>query len=767
MTVIGQPDKPAPVAGSGIADCCDASAMADLASEVFGVQQIDPATITISDPTAFVATDDDGADHLHLLVENLHCAACIGKIEGYLKSQTAVVSARVNMSTRRLSVSWAHGKADPAELMRGVAALGYPVAPFDPADVAKSTDLEEKRLLSALAVAGFAAGNVMLLSVSIWSGHAGGMGEGTRTLFHWISALIALPAVAYAGQPFFKSAFTALRAGTTNMDVPISLAVILASAMSIQQTMQNAQHAYFDASITLLFFLLVGRYLDRRARAKARSAATHLLGLQAQAATVIDPDGGYRSVRISDIKPGMTVLATQGERIPIDGEVITGISDIDTALVTGETLPKLASPGTAVFAGTMNLSAPITIRATVVADRTLLSEIVRLMELAEQGRAKFVRLADRVARIYAPVVHILAAITFVGWFLLTDVGWEPSMLAAIAVLIITCPCALGLAVPVVQVVASGRLLRSGVLVKSGDALERLANVDTVVFDKTGTLTLGQPMLSGGSYTDVDLSLAASMADHSKHPLSRAISMAAGKNGRQSLLDVREVPGHGIEAMLGNDRVRLGKREWCGISASPAWNGGSELWLTVGQDRSASFHLTDTVRSNVKDVIDALRSMKINVELLSGDTPEAVAPLAQSLGIENWQASCLPAAKTKRLSELADNGHTVMMVGDGLNDAPSLVAAHVSMSPAGAADISQTAADLIFQGSSLAPVLSAIRIARQSTSLVKQNFGLAFAYNAIAVPIAVLGLVTPLVAAIAMSTSSIIVTINALRLRLVK
>lgn len=766
MTMIGHPEKPVPVAGSSIADCCDAGALADLTSEAFGAKPVDPATINISDPTAFVTRNDDG-DHLHLLVENLHCAACIGKIEGFLNAQTGVIDARVNMSTRRLSVSWQHGKTDPAELMRGVAALGYPVAPFDPADVAKSTDAEEKRLLSALAVAGFAAGNVMLLSVSIWSGHAGDMGEGTRTLFHWISALIALPAVVYAGQPFFRSAFSVLRNGATNMDVPISLAVILASVMSIHQTMQNAQHAYFDASITLLFFLLVGRYLDRRARAKARSAATNLLGLQAQAATLIDSDGSYQSIRIGDIKPGMTVLATQGERIPVDGDVITGTSDIDTALVTGETMPKLATPGTAVFAGTMNLSAPLTIRTTVAADRTLLSEIVRLMELAEQGRAKFVRLADRVARIYAPVVHILAALTFIGWLMLTDAGWEPSMLAAIAVLIITCPCALGLAVPVVQVVASGRLLRSGVLVKSADALERLSSVDTVVFDKTGTLTLGQPMLSGGNYTDTDLALAASLADHSKHPLSRAISLAAGNNERSSLSDVREIPGHGIEAMLDGERIRLGKRDWCGVDDAPAWVGGSELWLTVGHKHSASFQLTDAIRANAKDVIAQLKSMNINVELLSGDTQEAVRPVADSLGIEKWQAGCLPVSKTARLAELSDAGRIVLMVGDGLNDAPSLVAAHVSMSPAGAADISQTAADLIFQGSSLAPVLSAVRIARQSTSLVKQNFGLAFAYNAIAVPIAVLGLVTPLVAAIAMSTSSIIVTVNALRLRLVK
>lgn len=767
MTKVGQPQKAAPIAGVNIADCCDAAALADLASDAFGAQSVDPTSITVSDPSAFVSSDKDGVDHLHLLVENLHCAACIGKIEGYLKAQPDVVDARVNMSTRRLSISWAHDKADPAELMRGVAALGYPVAPFDPADVAKSTDIEDKRLLSALAVSGFAAGNVMLLSVSIWSGHAGGMGEGTRTLFHWISALIALPAVAYAGQPFFRSAYSVLRHGATNMDVPISLAVILASVMSIHQTMQNAEHAYFDASITLLFFLLVGRYLDRRARAKARSAATHLLGLQAQAATVIDDNGSYRSVRINGIKPGMTVLATQGERIPVDGEVVTGTSDIDTALVTGETMPKLATPGAAVFAGTMNLSAPLTIRATVAADRTLLSEIVRLMELAEQGRAKFVRLADRVARVYAPVVHILAALTFFGWLFLADAGWEPSMLAAIAVLIITCPCALGLAVPVVQVVASGRLLRSGILVKSADALERLASVDTVVFDKTGTLTMGQPILSGGDYSDADLALAASLADHSKHPLSRAISHAAGDRGRQALSDIREVPGHGIEAMLGNQRVRLGKREWCGVSNNTHWNGGSELWLTVGQQRSVSFRLADAVRSNAKDVIDQLKSFNMSVELLSGDTPEAVAPVAESLGIETWQAGCLPASKTERLNQLHDAGRVVLMVGDGLNDAPSLVAAHVSMSPAGAADISQTAADLIFQGTSLSPVISAIRIARQSTNLVKQNFGLAFAYNAIAVPIAVLGFVTPLVAAIAMSTSSIIVTLNALRLRWVK
>lgn len=752
--------------GTGISDCCDAGALANFTAAASGPVPVDERTIAQSDPTSFVSTDDAGVSTLNLLVENLRCAACISKIEGRLRAMTGITSARVNMSTRRLCVTWRDGQADPGEVMRAVHALGYPVTPFDPVDLENSEGRESKRLLSAMAVAGFAAANVMLLSVSIWSGHAGGMGEGTRTLFHWISALIALPAVVYAGQPFFRSALVAIKSGTLNMDVPISLAVVLASVMSVYQSIEAAEHAYFDASVSLLFFLLVGRYLDHMARSKARSAATHLMGLQARAATMVDADGAHRSVRLHDIRPGMMLHVAAGERIPIDGNVESGSSEVDAALITGESTTKLTMPGSMIYAGTLNLSAPLMIRATANADQTLLSEIVRLMEVAEQGRARYVRLADRIARVYAPVVHILAAATFVGW-LVVGTGWESAMMTAVAVLIITCPCALGLAVPAVQVVASSRLLLAGVLVKTADALERLSQIDTVVFDKTGTLTTESPQLVGGGYDQSTLEIAASVAALSLHPVSRALAVACPRQTSHVFDDVREIPGFGIEAHLNGVHIRLGKPAWCGSDYGNAVPGTTEVHLVCDGALRATFRFEDRLRPDACSVIAQLSALGLDMEILSGDRSDVITPIARELGIPVWRGDCLPTDKVSRLAALARDGRRVLMVGDGLNDAPSLVAAHVSMSPATAADVSQTAADMIFQGKNLLPVLTAIRVARAATRLVKQNFALAFLYNGVAVPLAVFGYVTPLIAAIAMSSSSILVTANALRLRLLR
>ncbi|MBI2585738.1 MAG: heavy metal translocating P-type ATPase, partial [Rhodospirillales bacterium] len=453
---------------------------------------------TPAGPVPFVVELGGDLKKLHLMVQNVHCAHCIRRIEDALHAMPGVARARVNLSTRRLVVEWRGTETTAQALIERVTTLGYPAAPYDAGRLAGDGGGEERRLLTAMAVAGFAAGNVMLLSVSVWAGHGGGMGEATRTLFHWLSALIALPAVAYAGQPFFRSAWSALKSRALNMDVPISLAVVLAAAMSLYQTIHGGQHAYFDASVTLLFFLLVGRYLDRRARAKARSAAEHLLTLAGGTAEVIEAAGRRRTVALTEVEAGMTLAVAAGDRIPADGAIADGVTELDTSLVTGESLPRQAKAGDKVFAGTLNLAAPITITVTAVGEGTLLAEIVRLMEAAEQGRARYVRIADRVARVYAPAVHALAASAFVGWWLIGGIGWEAAMMVAIAVLIITCPCALGLAVPAVQVVASGRLLRHGVLLKSADGLERLAQVDTVAFDKTGTLTTGRLSLMNGA-----------------------------------------------------------------------------------------------------------------------------------------------------------------------------------------------------------------------------------------------------------------------------
>jgi Cu2+-exporting ATPase len=601
----------------------------------------------------------------------------------------------------------------------------------------------------------------MLLSVSVWAGHVQGMGEATRALMHWFSALVALPAVAYAGRPFFASAWAALRHGRTNMDVPIAVGVTLAAAMSLFETIRGGPHAYFDAAVMLLFFLLIGRYLDRRARGHARAAAERLLALAEGAITVLDEAGRARTMPPAQVAAGMTVLAAAGERIGVDGRVIDGVSELDTSLITGESLPRPVRPGDPVFAGTLNLGAPLRLEVSAVGDGTLLAEIARLMELAEQRRRRFVVLADRIAQRYAPAVHGLALATFLGWALLVGAPWQVALLNAVAVLIITCPCALGLAVPAVQVIASARLLRRGILLKSATAFERLAQVDTVVLDKTGTLTRGRPALDPDAPVDPEaLGIAASLAAASRHPLARAL--IAARPDAPAAAGVVEHPGRGLSWQSAAGEIRLGSRAFCGIDETGE-DAGPELWLIRPGHAPTRFAFADELRADAAAVVRALAARGLALELLSGDRPPAVAAAAQALGIEHWRAGCTPAAKSARLEALAAAGRRTLMVGDGLNDAPALAAAHVSLSPSSAIDISQNAADAVFQGERLEPVVELLEVARRADVLIRQNLALALGYNLLAVPLAVLGMVTPLIAALAMSGSSLMVVGNALRL----
>jgi P-type Cu2+ transporter len=715
------------------------------------------------DVSAYVQEAGAGLHMLHLMVEGVHCGGCVQRIERALTAEPGVVEARVNFTTRRLAVTW-RGAATLGEALVGtLARLGYRATPYDPRQLASGDAQAERRLLRAMAVAGFAAGNIMLLSVSVWSGHVYEMGGATRSLLHWFSALIALPAVAYAGRPFFASALGALRAGRTNMDVPISLGVLLASGMSLFETIRGGEHVYFDSAVMLLFFLLIGRYLDLRARGKARAAAERLLALGTEPVTVLAGDGRSQVLPADRVAPGMTVLVAVGERIGIDGRVLAGRSEVDASLITGETLPQPVGAGDPVFAGTINVAAPLRLEATAVGKRTLLAEIVRLMEAAEQRRAKYVVLADRVARLYAPAVHGLALATFLGWTLLAGVAWQTALLYAVAVLIITCPCALGLAVPAVQVIASGRLLGKGVLLKSATALERLATVDTVVFDKTGTLTLGRPSLDHRVPVDQSaLELAASLAGASRHPLAKALCLAAP--GVPIASGVEEVAGQGLRLVAAGGEVRLGNREWCGVAQGNGIATGPEIWLSLPGQAPVCFAFADPLRPDAGEVIGELKRRGLGIELLSGDRAPTVAQAAAELDIVDWRCACTPAAKAARLQELADAGRHVLMVGDGLNDAPALAGAHVSLSPSSAVDISQNAADAVFQGGRLRPVVEILDVARRAARLIRQNIGLAIVYNVVVVPLAMLGMVTPLVAALCMSASSLLVVGNSLRLR---
>jgi Cu2+-exporting ATPase len=715
------------------------------------------------DVAPFVRQEEGaGANVLHLMVEGVHCGACVRRIERTLERQGGLETARVNLTTRRLTLRWPGDPARANHLAQAVTDLGYTVVPFDPDRLKALDSTAESELLRAMAVAGFAAANVMLLAVSVWAGHFYVMGEATRTFLHWFQALIALPAIAFAGRPFFRSAFRALKAGRTNMDVPISLGVILAPAMSVVETIRGGEHAYFDSAITLLFFLLVGRYLDQRARGSARSAAERLLALNAAAVTLVLPDGTTRSVRPEQVESGQEVLVATGERVGVDGALIAGAGEVDTALITGETVPQRVGPGERVFAGTINLGAPLRLRVRAVGEGTLLAEIVRLMELAEQRRSRFVAIADRVARAYAPVVHALALLTFLGWTLTGAAPWQTALLYAIAVLIVTCPCALGLAVPAVQVLASGRLMRHGTLLKSATALERFARADMVVFDKTGTLTLGRLELAQDAIDQEALMAASGMAKASRHPLARAL--AATAPAAPALTGVAEVPGCGLLLPRPEGEWRLGRRGWAADVAEDD-SVGAEFWLARPGEAPVRFAFADRLREDAGEVVAELQRRGYAVALLSGDREPTVRRVADELGIADWHAGCTPAGKTERLEAWAAEGRKVLMAGDGLNDAPALAAAYVSLSPATAVDISQTTADAVFQGLRLAPLLEVIDVARRAERLVKQNFVLSFSYNLFTVPLAMAGCVTPLVAAIAMSTSSIVVVLNSLRLNL--
>ena len=698
-----------------------------------------------------------GADEsaLDLLVDGVDCAACVWLIESLLTRNPEVRQARINLSTRRLSLRW-RGELSQANAYAGlVAALGFRLAPFDVVATNDADHREMRELVRCMAVAGFAAANVMLLSVAVWSGQDGSMGGATRTLFHWLSAAIALPAIVYAGRPFFRSAFQAVRAGRTNMDVPISIGVTLASVVSLHETVSGQPHAFFDSAITLLFFLLIGRVLDRRARGRARQAVSSLLALAGRTAHVLLPDGGTAARRVDQLQPGDVLIVAAGDRLAADGEVVDGVSSLDAALVSGESVPATVRPGDKVFAGMVNVGATLRVRVGAVGERTLLAEIVRLVEAAERGRSRFVALADRVARAYAPVVHLTALLTFLGWFFLAGLAWDRALLVATAVLIITCPCALALAVPVVQVVASSRLLRSGVLLLTPTALERLARIDHVVLDKTGTATLGRPELVSGYEDAAAMRVAAGLAANSRHPLAQALVRAAPVAAVAA--DVVEHPGEGLAC----GGIRLGSAAFCGVRAAVD-DGRSELWLARPGCRPVRFAFADRLRPDAAEAVRQLRELGCEVELLSGDRAGAVQRVADGIGVR-WQAGVSPAGKAQHVQELRRAGRSVLMVGDGLNDAPSLAAAHASISPATAAEATQNAADSVFQGDALMPVVETLRVARLSGRLVRQNLAMALLYNLAAVPLAIAGHVTPLIAAIAMSSSSLLVIGNALRL----
>ncbi len=713
------------------------------------------------DYKSFVTDAGDGLSHFDAAVEGMTCAACIGEIEQGLRDFPGLFAARVNYTDRRLGLSWRSEQFDLAALVERLHCMGYELRPFALADSEREENETTRFLLRCLAIAGFASMNVMLLSVGVWIG--GDIDPETRDLFHGVSALIVLPAAAFAGQPFFRSAFAALRGGRLNMDVPISLGVFLALAMSVHETLAHAAHAYFDSAAMLLTFLLLGRYLDHAMRRKTRAVAANLAALRAPLACRLSGNGEETIVPVAQIRPGDVVLSRPGERIPVDGEVLQGAAALDESLITGETTRRPATVGAMVYAGSLNYDGTLAIRVGAANGATLLDDIERLLETAASSRSRYVRLADRVSRLYAPMVHLAALAAALFW-LAGGASLHDALVTAICVLIITCPCALALAVPAVQVVTGGALFRAGVLFNSADAIERLAEVDTIVFDKTGTLTTPDPRLVDTDAIDPELlDVAAPLARASAHPMARAVARA---RPRTPALTARETHGAGITATVDGVEARLGSPSFCGMTAEVAALGPLDADISLVAfrhgDRRALFRVRQSLRVDAAGTVAALRARGYRIEILSGDRRDVVARIAETLDIAEWRGELRPAGKVARLEALRAAGHKVLMIGDGLNDAPALAAAYASLSPVEASQITQAAADAVFLGDRLAPVRVALDSARRARVLMRQNLALSVFYNALAVPLAMAGLLTPLIAAAAMSGSSLLVTLNALR-----
>ena len=720
------------------------------------IQDTDPFGNKL-DLSSYVLTKDDGSQEIDLIVQGAHCGGCLSKIERGIGKLDGVSAARMNLSTLKLHTEWSGTGTGPDTLIQALSDMGYGAAPYEISASQSQSQDELKSLLRAMAVAGFATMNIMLLSVAIWSG-GGEMQASTHTIFHWISAMIALPAVAYAGQPFFRSAWAALKNKRTNMDVPISLAVCLACGLSLYETVKGNPDTYFDAAVMLLFLLLIGRYLDAKLRLKTGEAAQRLAAMQVTSATRIMADGALETIPTRLVKPNDRLLIPAGQRIPVDGLILTGRSELDTHIATGETVPSLSGPDDMIYAGMINLTAPLTMKVVSAHSDSFLSEITKLVEIGEQGKSNFVKIADRAARAYVPIVHSLALLTLIGW-LLAGAELRPALLNAIAVLIITCPCALGLAVPAVQIVASGRLFKHGVLIKSGDALERLAKTRWVIFDKTGTLTLGAFTLDNkAEISRKHIEIAAALASQSRHPIAKALHPFAGNIIAG---DVKEIPGIGLRGIIDGQIVTFGTRK--NSKARNMSGVSSESWLQIGEDAPICFRFSDTLRDDAPQTVRDLTRLGLTSELLSGDKKHIAASVAASLGIAKFKGEVAPKDKQNILYQRLSEARYPLMVGDGINDAPALAAAYASASLATASDISRSAADIILQGDKLSSLPKAIKIARQSQRRVIENLSFAVIYNLVAVPLAIFGFVNPLIAALAMSGSSLIVTLNALRM----
>ncbi|WP_041673504.1 heavy metal translocating P-type ATPase [Sulfuricella denitrificans] len=719
---------------------------------------------------SFVRQESEHVKEASLILEGITCAACIWLNERHLKQLPGVLQVQVNYATHRARITWDDQAIHLSKILEEIQLLGYNAHPFS---AERQESLRRKRRakdLRRIAIAGLSSGQVMMLAVALYAGAAFGMEDSTAALLRYFSLVLTLPVVFYAAWPFYQSAWNALLGKRLNMDVPVSLAVIGAFVGSTWTTLQGHGVVYYDAITMFSLFLLSSRFLEHGAQEKSVEAAENLLKLAPAMATKVLDGGQHQPVPVLELNEGDTILAKPGESIAADAEVIEGESTVDEALLTGESRPVPKRVGAPVIAGSINLEGPLLLRVTGVGENTVLAGIVRLLDRAVAEKPRLAQLADRVAGHFTVGLLILTAIVGAIWWWL-----EPGQAFGImlAVLVVTCPCALSLAAPTAFAAAGSHLLRNGILLTRGHALETLAKVNHVVFDKTGTLTYGKPVLQRTvTFSDVAenrcLLLAASLEQASEHPLAQSFLSRVAGTDLIAVQEAQNLPGNGVSGCIAGARYTLGNAALAGFEPvalpSDLPQGATLVWLCDEWRSMAVFVLSDGLRPQARELVEQLKAARVQVTILSGDAADAVAHVATEVGIESWQAALRPEDKLKALRELQQQGNVVAMVGDGVNDAPVLAGADVSIAMGGGTQVARASSDIVLLTENLLDIQRALQTGHASIAVMRQNFAWAVVYNLLALPFAAVGMIPPWLASIGMSTSSLVVVLNALRLR---
>lgn len=722
---------------------------------------------------SFVTQSQGELKEASLILEGITCAACIWLNERHLKQLPGITQVSINYTSHRARISWDESRIKLSDILLEIRKLGYHAHPFSAQQQEAMRLKQRKADFRRLAIAGLSAGQVMMIAVALYAGPAQGLEFATAQLLRWFSLVLSIPAMFYAAWPFYTVAWRSIKTGRLGMDVPISLGLITGFAGSIWATYQGVGEVYYDTLTMLIFFLLATRFLERNAREKSIESAENLLRLVPAVATRQNADQSLELVPLMDLKMGDVILAKPGETIAADGIVVEGESSADESLLTGESRPLFKTIGSQVYAGSINYESPLKIGISAIGQDTVIASISRLLDRAQAEKPKLTELADKIAAYFT--YALLLSVMLIGWVWMQI---DPSRVLEIVltVLVVSCPCALSLAAPAAFAAAGSHLVNRGVLLTRGHALEALAKVTHVVFDKTGTLTEGRPVHQKTlTFTDISeaecLKIAASLEQHSEHPYAKSFNEA---NKRQAeilypLHDASNLPGQGVSGVVNSKQYYLGNTKLNPMLESAPVVGelpesATVVWLSDDKSYLAAFIMADTLRENALNLVAALQKKGLMVSILSGDAESTVADYAKRLGITSWQASSSPADKLKAIEQLQQRGEVIAMIGDGINDAPVLAKAQVSIAMGSGTQMARASGDIVLLSEHLLEIDHALETSRFTRSVVRQNFAWALGYNSIALPFAATGLISPWMAAIGMSVSSLIVVLNALRLR---